>query len=324
MKAGFQLDPNHRFECQWSLLTGHERYLLDGREIYRTRSFQNTGSRSLQVEIDGATRHIEIKLLFRPSWASFRYSGGYVAEVYVDGQLIIPNLMEKRYRQVPLAIRVLDNGLVIFFLVLLFIIIDGNFFEGTILGLNPDNVPRSVRTLNAALATPECRAQLTGIDSSVLLSERKARDLREREMRRDINWHIDDERTVISVITSVFESQGPACRRSILKLLDRYLANGADIDERYGFRDTTVLESAILSGEPALVCELLKRGASLQARVTAHNSDGTDSPITGLNLAELASYQESVAASGKSGRLLRIVEDFLSTRSCNSPAPNPY
>lgn len=317
MKVKLSLDANHQIECQWSLWSGMERYLLNGREVYRVRSFEFSGARTFRIETDGQTKTITIKVFFRPSFKTLIRSNGFVAEVYVDNVLLVSDLLDKAYRHVPRITRALSTSVSILASIIVLIIIDANFFEGTILGLNVYPLPRSVKIMNAALATPECRGTLVDFDSSLLMSERKSTSLRAREMNRDMNWVIDNNRTTLSIITSIYEDQRPFCKKSILELLDRYLINGADINGRFGFRNQTVLESAIMAGDVDLVCELLKRGASVQEKVVARTGDGSNSAVTGMTLVELAKYQFSVNPTNKHEQVVDMVNNFLLEGKCN-------
>ncbi len=177
-------------------------------------------------------------------------------------------------------------------------------------------MPPSVEIINAALATPACRDSLDGYSASLLLPEWQAVKLREREMRRKSDWVLDAHRTAISTIATIYEQVGAVCQRSIRLLLDRYLANGADIDQRFSTFQMTALESAIIVGEARLVCMLLRRGGSLQEKMMRRRSDGEALPTTGMTLLELAHYFAEIRQDAGQQQVLASIEDFLATGSC--------
>jgi len=316
IRVRFNLDAANTIECQWSIFSGHERYLHNGVEKLSHRSFATTGSREFSVAIDGHTKTLRIVVCFRPSLKTLWRSNGLVAEAFVDETLVVADLLEPQYRVRSKLAKLVWSLPTIFAAVLLLIFVDAQFFEGRILGLKMHPAPVSIQITNAALATPECRRSLDDYDSSLLLSERKAIELRQREMNRTSGWIIDDHRTAVSTIMTIYSQVKPACRHSIRKLLDRYLINGADINQRFSTFNMTVLESAIIGGEADSVCMLLNRGASLQERVLRRRGNGHPSRITGMTLLETARYFAETRQDPDQQQVIANIDEFLATGNC--------
>lgn len=316
MRVRFNLDSVNVVECQWALFSGHERYLHNGVEILSLRSFAATGSREFSIDVDGKIKNIRIAVCFRPSLKTLWRSNGFIAEAYVDGVLLFPDLLEPQYRIRSTLTKLVWSFPVILASILALIFVDVQFFEGRVFGVKRYPLPLSIEIINAATATHECRQTLDEDDSSLVLSDGESATLRQREMNRTSDWAIDDHRTVISTIVTIYSQVNPACRRSIRELLDHYLINGADINQRFSTFNMTVLESSIIGGEADTVCMLLKRDASLNEKVERQRADGQASPITGMTLLEAARYFAERRQDPYQQQVLANIEEFLETGSC--------
>lgn len=318
MRVRFNLDSANVVECQWAAFSGRERYLHNNQEILSHRSFATTGSREFSLSVNGETKTIRIAVCFRPSPKTLWRSNGLMAEAWVDGQLLVANLLEPQHRVRSTLATLVGSIPFILACVLLSIFVDALFFEGRMLGLKMHPISPSIEVINAATATPACRQSLEAFDSSLLLPERKAVELWHREMSRTSGWSIDDHRTRISTIVTIYSQMSPACQRSIRELLDRYLSNGADINLRFSTFNMTVLESAIIGGEADSVCMLLNRGASLQEKVGMRSDDGQASRIAGMTLLEAARFFSETRQEPGRQRTLANIGEFLETGACSS------
>ncbi len=317
VRVRFNLDATNVVECQWALFSGLERYLLNDREILSLRSFSATGNRELPVTIDGHTRNIRIVVCFRPTLKTLWRSNGLIAEAYVDDQLFVADLLEPQYRVRSTLAKILWSFPFILAAALLLIFLDAQLFGGRILGLKVEPLPLSIEIINAATATPACRQTLDEYDSSLVLSDSKSAKLRQREMSRTGGWIIDDHRTALSTIVTIYGQVSPPCRRGIRELLDSYLINGADINQRFSTFNMTVLEAAIIGGEADSVCMLLNRGASLQEKVLRRRSDGQPSPITGMTLLQAAGYFAQTRTEPGQQQVMDNIGEFLETGGCS-------
>jgi hypothetical protein len=253
---------------------------------------------------------------FCPSLKTLWRSSGFIAEAYVDGVLWISDLLEPQYRIRSKLAKLAWPLPFILAGVLALIVIDAQFFEGRLFGLKTQPLPLSIEIINAATATPECHQTLDQFDSSLLLSDEQSESLRQREMNRTGGWVIDDHRTVISTIVTIYSQVNPACQRSIRELMNRYLIHGADINQRFSTFNMTVLESAIIGAEADAVCMLLNRGASLNEKTGMRRSDGQASPITGMTLLEAAAYFAEHRKDPQQQQVLANIEEFLGTGRC--------
>lgn len=318
MRVCFNLNAANVVECQWAIFTGHERYLHNGVEVLSLRSFALTGSREFSVNVDGEVKNIRIAVCFRPSLKTLCRSNGLIAAAYVDDVLWVSDLLEPQYR-----IRSWLAKLLMWFFpfllvaIPLFILVNAPFFNERMQGLNKLPLPLSIEIINAATATPDCRQTLDEFDSSLLLSEKESARLRLREMNRTSGWVIDDHRTAISTIVTIYSQVSPVCQRSIRELLDQYLINGADINQRFSTFNMTVLESAIIGGEADAVCMLLSRGSSLNEKAGMRRGDGQASRITGMTLLEAARELAERQKEPYRQQVLANIEQFLETGSCS-------
>ena len=316
MKVRFNLDSANVVECHWAIFSGCERYLHNGVEILSIRSFAATGSREFSVNVDGKIKNIRIVLCFRPSLNTLWRSNGLIAEAYVDGVLLVSDLLEPQYRIRSTLAKLVWSFPFILASVLALIFVDAQFSDGRIFGLKRHPLPLSIEIINAATATPECRQTLDEYDSSLVLSDKQSVELRQREMKRTSGWILDDQRTVISTIVTVYSQVNTACQRSIRELLDHYLMNGADINQRFSTFNMTVLESAIIGGEADAVCMLLNRGSSLNEKAGMRRGDGQASRITGMTLLEAARYFAELRKDPSQQQVLANIEEFLETGNC--------
>jgi hypothetical protein len=93
-----------------SLWNGTEVYVVDGSEVLRLRSLSLRAVR--QFEVGAAERHVvQVKLDGLPSWKCL-IAPDWIAEVYVDGQLMIADLFPVQRQQFREIFRVLTVVLV--------------------------------------------------------------------------------------------------------------------------------------------------------------------------------------------------------------------
>ena len=197
MKLTFNLDPNNIIECKWTLLTGLEIYKLNNTEFFRTRSFKLWGSSQFEVNANGEKKTIQIHLKFRPSFRSLFQSSSFVAQVYIDGELFIDNLLTSQYHHKNIFIKTLDNVALILSLLFLILVIAVAFFSTELFPL-----PESGKIRIAALATPECLAAYPEMDRSMIPSEQVAIELRKDEMNRKQSWVPSGGLSVFAIITN--------------------------------------------------------------------------------------------------------------------------
>src|SRR5262245_39044426 len=137
----------------------------------------------------------------------------------------------------------------------------------------------------AALADADCYASLPDgqrKELAPLYPFGKLWRMKESRLRRE--WMTDEGLSVLQVAPVAYAEVTPACRKSILGLLDAYLANGADVDMISDTRQQwTMLQGAIIMADPGLTCALLRRGASPERRFSKPGS-----ALDGLTLVEFA------------------------------------
>jgi len=81
----FEAGPEERLvEVFWSYWTGLEVYTVDGIEVLRTKNYQVRGTR----EFDAGPHHVVIKVDFFPSWRIVLRPWEWVAEAYINDQLV--------------------------------------------------------------------------------------------------------------------------------------------------------------------------------------------------------------------------------------------
>jgi len=134
--------------------------------------------------------------------------------------------------------------------------------------------------------------------------------VKETRFRRE--WMVDNL-SVLQMATVAYGEVTPECRKSILGLLDAYLANGADInmisDTRRGW---TVLQGAVVMADPGLTCALLLRGASLEAKFSRPGA-----PIDGLTVAQYARRGiETQPDARDRRRVVEVIEEYRAGGRC--------
>jgi len=165
----------------------------------------------------------------------------------------------------------------------------------------------------ATLADASCYASLSGPGRSLLLPLHVGGHVwrvKETRLRRD--WMVD-KLSVLQIATVAYGEVPPECRKSILGLLDAYLANGADInmisDTRRGW---TVLQGAVVMADPGLTCALLVRGASLDAKFSRPGA-----PIDGLTVVQFARRGiETQPGDRDRRRVMDAIEQYRATGQC--------
>jgi hypothetical protein len=320
MRVAFSLDAENVIECHWSALSGSERYLHNGHEVLRLRSFSVTGSRELNLEIDGQPRQVNIELCFQPALKSLIRNNGFVMRVHVDGELYVENLFDPEYRVTTPWGRVFKTIIGFLLGVLLLLGVDAYLFDGALLDLPTPPLSDKLLLINAALGTPECHDTLDDHDSMLVVPLRKAGALRSQEMKRTNGWRLEQGETRLSALSALHWGVSAACQASVRELLLAYLKNGAALEQRSDFPPMTPLGSAIMGGDKALTCLLLEQGASLKERVTWKRHDGSDAPITGKTLYELAQYQAAESDTTTNREILALIERFLAHGRCGEPS----
>jgi len=312
MKLIFNIDASNKIECFWSYLTGLEIYKHNDKEVFRTRSFKISGCSQFAVTINGHDKTVRIQLKFRPTFGNAFKSTGFVAQAYLDDELLIDNLLTTPYWQKNKLIKTFDNVALVLACLVLIVFIVAVFFSAE---LFPQ--AESVEVFNAALATPECLASYHERDSSLILPEHIAVKLRAEEMSRKHVWVTGGGRSVFSIITSEYGTSLTACQQSRLALFDQYLANGANINTvRSNFKQLTVLQDAVMMIDLPLICELLKRGALTDVKVIAHHHDGSPSNITGLTTYELSGFLGKKMKGPIYQKILEMFDEYSTTKHC--------
>jgi hypothetical protein len=165
----------------------------------------------------------------------------------------------------------------------------------------------------AALADSSCYASLTEAERGLFLPLYVGgRFWRVKETRLRRQWMID-QLSVLQIATVAYGEVTPPCRKSILGLLDAYLANGADInmisDTR---RRWTVLQGAIVMADAGLTCALLRRGASPDARFSKPGS-----PIDGLTVLQFVKRGIDIQPENRDRRrTLDAIEQYQASGRC--------
>lgn len=316
MKTRFTLAPGQVIECRWSAFSGLERYYHNGREVLRKRSFAISGQRVLNIAMADGIRRVVIDVHFRPTLKTLWRSNGLAISVSVDGKLIIPDLLDRQYRIVSSAERVSVALFGVATIAILLVLVDPFIFNSAVLKLPRASVSPTVEIINAALATEECLDALDSYEQSMMLRRSQAMELRRREMQRTSDWRIDEENTVLSAAHKVHWGVNSVCRHAVRELLSQYIDNGANVDERFGFSQMTLLESAITSSEGDLVCLLLKKGASLSEAVIMRRGDGTPSLASGLNPLQLAWFYVEKRKTAADRHIVDLIENYIQTGEC--------
>ena len=88
----FKIGDDYEVEIKWSQL-GLEIYLVNGKEVLRKRSFSMRGTRKFTAG-EGEDKHdIEIKVDMIPTLKSLVSSKDWIAQAYVDGELVVSDLI---------------------------------------------------------------------------------------------------------------------------------------------------------------------------------------------------------------------------------------
>ena len=165
----------------------------------------------------------------------------------------------------------------------------------------------------AALADASCHASLSerarGLYLPLYVGGHVWR-VKETRLRRE--WMVD-KLSVLQIATVAYGEVTPECRKSILGLLDAYLANGADInmisDTRRGW---TVLQGAVVMADPGLTCALLLRGASPEAKFSRPGA-----PIDGLTVVQFARRGIEVQPGDRNRRrVIDAIEQYRASGRC--------
>ena len=117
MKASFRIGDDYEVEMYWSPF-GLEVYSVNGKEVLRKWACSIRGSRKFTVG-DGEERHeVEIKVDFAPTLKSWFFPGEWIAQAYVDGELVVDDLTPRLRRTLRRRRRILRLVYKIFYWIL--------------------------------------------------------------------------------------------------------------------------------------------------------------------------------------------------------------
>lgn len=94
--GSFVVGPEQRLvEVFWSYWSGLEVYTVDGVEVLRTKNYQVRGTR----EFDAGPHHVVIKLDAWPSWRIVLRPWEWIAEAYVNDELVAEDISPELRRK---------------------------------------------------------------------------------------------------------------------------------------------------------------------------------------------------------------------------------
>ena len=117
MRASFLVGDHYEVECYWSLF-GLEIYSVNGKQVLKKRGLSLRGSRRFVVGEGGEKHDVEIKLDMVPTRKSWIFPGDWLAQAYVDGELVVADLTPQLRQKVRLIDRILNWALIVAFSIL--------------------------------------------------------------------------------------------------------------------------------------------------------------------------------------------------------------
>jgi hypothetical protein len=121
-RAIFEVGTDERHVVEVFLgMSGLEVYVVDGIEVLRVWSYSIRATR--RFEVGNAERHtVEVRLDSMPNWKSLLSPREWIAEAYVDGKLVVPDLVPDLRRWFADWMRVFNVLIVVLFVMLVLLL----------------------------------------------------------------------------------------------------------------------------------------------------------------------------------------------------------